>query len=62
MGEYGEHFSQIQESFLKVIELARDRREQGHELTGIVINAFTEMFILPKELYEGVERMPSRIE
>ena len=62
MGEYGEHFSLIQESFLKVIELARDRREQGNELTGIVINAFTEMFILPKELYEGVERMPSRIE
>ena len=62
MGEYGEHFSQVQESFLKVIELARDRREQGNELTGIVINAFTEMFILPKELYEGVERMPSRIE
>ena len=62
MGEYGEGFSRIQEHFLQVIKLARDNKEYEGGLTGIVINAFSEMFILPKELYEAVEKMVSRVE
>lgn len=62
MGEYGENFSKIQEHFLQVIELARSDKKHEGGLTGIVINAFSEMFILPKELYEAVEKMVSRIE
>lgn len=62
MGEYGERFSKLQEHFLQVIKLARDNKKYEGGLTGIVINAFTEPFILPKELYEAVEKMVSRIE
>ena len=47
MGEYGEHFSKIQEHFLHVIELARGNKKYESGLTGIVINAFSEMFVLP---------------
>ena len=61
MGGYGEHFSRIREHFMTVLNLARTTQHEGKELTGIVINAFTEMFILPKELYEAVEKMPSRM-
>lgn len=62
MGEYGENFSKIQEHFLQVIALARSNKKYEGGLTGIVINAFSEMFILPKELYEAVEKMVSRVE
>ena len=59
---YGERFSKLQEHFLQVIELARDNKKYEGGLTGIVINAFTEPFILPKELYEAVEKMVPRVE
>ena len=62
MGEYGEHFSKVQEHFLQAIHLAENGRKDGKELTGIVINAFTEPFVLPKELYEAVERLESSVE
>ena len=32
------------------------------KLTGIVINAFTDPFILPEELCEDVEKLASRVE
>ena len=32
------------------------------KLVGIVINAFTEPFILPEELCEAVEKLASRVE
>ena len=32
------------------------------KLVGIVINAFTELFILPEELYEAMEKPASRVE
>ncbi|MBO4292724.1 MAG: SseB family protein, partial [Lachnospiraceae bacterium] len=62
MGEYGEHFSKMQQHFLQVIGLARNHKEYEGGLTGIVINAFTEPFVLPQELYEAVEKMVSRVE
>ncbi len=61
MGEYGEHFSKVQEHFLRAIGMARANRDSEGGLNGIVINAFSETFILPKELYEDVEKMVSRI-
>ena len=62
MGEYGEGFSKIQQSFMNVISMARNSSEKQEKLTGIVINAFTEPFILPEELYDAVEKMVSRVE
>jgi hypothetical protein len=62
MGEYGEGFSKLQEHFMTVIDLARNNQYEGSELTGIVINPFTAPFVLPKELFEAVEKMVSRVE
>lgn len=62
MSEYGEHFSKLQQSFMDVLRIARNNDQFEEKLTGIVINAFTEPFVLPEELYEAVEKMASRIE
>lgn len=59
MGEYGERFSKIQKHFLETIPLARNNK-MG--VTGIVINAFSESFILPKELFDAVARIESDLE
>lgn len=59
MGEYGEHFSKIQKHFLETISLARNNEK---DVTGIVINAFSEPFILTKELFDAVARIESDLE
>ncbi len=59
MGEYGEDFSKVQKHILEVISLARNNEK---ELKGIVLNAFSEPFVLDKELWDVVERMKSRIQ
>lgn len=62
MGEYGEGFSKIHRPFMEAIALARNNRDHEGGLTGIVINPFTAPFVLPKELFEAVEKMVSRVE
>ena len=59
MGEYGEGFSKVEKHIMEIISLARNNEK---DVKGIVINAFSEVFILPKELYEAVEKMDSRLE
>ena len=44
MGEYGERFSKIEKHFLEVANLARNNEKN---VKGIVINAFTESFVIP---------------
>lgn len=58
MGEYGEHFSRIQEHMLNVISLARNNDKKP---IGIVINAFTEPFVLDAKIWDIVENMKSQI-
>ncbi|MBR0420387.1 MAG: SseB family protein [Erysipelotrichaceae bacterium] len=58
MGEYGDGFSKIETEFLHAINLARNNEK---ELKGIVINAFTEPFVLDKELFDIVEKMKTRL-
>ena len=58
MGEYGDNFSKVQKHMLEVITLARNNKK---EPTGIVLNAFSEPFILDKEIWDIVENMKSRI-
>ena len=62
MGEYGERFSKIREHFLRAIGMARNNQMYEGGLASIVINAFSETFVLPRELYEAVEKMVSRVE
>ena len=58
MGEYGNQLSKIQHHFLDVITLA-EKHEQN--LSGIVINAFSEPFVLDKDLWDLVKNMKSRL-
>ena len=56
MGEYGERFSKIEKHFLEAANLARNNER---DLTGIVINAFSEAFVVPKELFDLIFEMES---
>ena len=56
MGEYGKNFSKIERHFLEAANMARNNEKN---VTGIVINAFTEPFIIPKEMFEIIAGMDS---
>ena len=56
MGEYGKNFSKIERHFLEAASMARNNEKN---VTGIVINAFTEPFIIPKEMFEIIAGMDS---
>ena len=56
MGEYGEHFSKVEKHFLETIVLAENNEKN---VAGIVINAFTEPFVINKEVFSIVEGMKS---
>ena len=59
MGAYGSGFSKVEHPFLDVIKLARNNE---NDLIGIVINAFTDPFVLDKELFDLVEKAKSSLE
>ena len=59
MGEYGEHFSTVQHHFLQAANLAKNNEKN---VTGIVINAFSEPFVIPKDIFEIIAGMPSSFE
>lgn len=56
MGEYGQQFSKIEKHFLDAANLARNNEKK---VKGIVINAFSEPFVVPCELFEMITEMPS---
>ncbi len=58
MGEYGRDFSKVGKHILEVIPLARNN---DHNVAGIVLNAFSEPFVLDAQLFDVVEKMKSRI-
>lgn len=58
MGEYGEHMSKIPRTFLDVITLAKNNEQKPW---AIVIDAFTEPYDLPADLYKVVEGCRSRL-
>lgn len=59
MGEYGNNFSNIQRHFLEAANLARNNEKN---VAGIVINAFSEPFVIPKELFDVIAGMKSSFE
>ena len=59
MGEYGEQFSKIQRHFLEAASLARNNEKN---VAGIVINAFTEPFVVPREMFDVIAGMNSSFE
>lgn len=59
MGELSKGFSKVEKHMLEVIPLARNNERK---LAGIVLNAFTEPFLLDAEIFDIVENMKSRID
>lgn len=59
MGEYGEHFSKLQKHFLEAANLARNNEKN---VKGIVINPFSESFIIPIELFDVIADLESSVE
>ena len=59
MGEYGEHVSMVQEHFLQAATLAKNNEQN---VKGILVNPFTEPFLVPKELFSVIAKMESSIE
>lgn len=58
MGEYGHHFSKVQRHMLEAVSLAEHNER---ELAGIVLNAFTEPFVLDSGIFDILKQMKSRI-
>ena len=59
MGEYGNGFSKIEKHFLEAATLAKNSK---YDVTGIVINAFSDPFVIPKDMFDLIDGMPSSIE
>ena len=59
MSEYGENFSKVEKHFLEAASFAKNNEKN---VVGIVINAFTEPFVIPKEMFEIIAEMESGIE
>ena len=49
MGEYGEQFSKVEKHFLEAIMLTKNNET---ELRGIVVNAFSDPFVLDKTMFD----------
>ena len=58
MGGYGKRFSKIGKHFLEAVILARNNEKS---VKGIVINAFSEPFVIPRELFSMIESMKSSL-
>lgn len=54
MGEYGDNFSKIEKHIADVIPLARNNEKC---VKGIVLNAFTDPFVLDVKLFDLVENV-----
>ena len=59
MGEYGKRFSKVEKHFLEATILARNNEKK---VKGIVINAFSEPFVIPVDLFDLIMGMPSSFE
>ena len=57
MGEYGHHFSKVQRHMLEAVSLVEHNER---ELAGIVLNAFTEPFVLDAGIFDNLKNMKSR--
>ena len=57
MGEYGKHFSTLQKHFFVAMRLSMKKEN----VCGIVLDAFTTPFIVPKELFDFIGELPSML-
>jgi hypothetical protein len=52
MGEYGNGFSKVQKHISEIVPMARNN---DRELAGIVLNAFTQPFVVPADMWVVLE-------
>ena len=57
MGEYGNNFSKIEKHFFEAMSYAMGKEET----VGIVVDAFTNPFVVPKDWFEDVSTIPTNI-
>ena len=58
-GEHGKALSRVQRHFLEATKLARSCEK---DISGIVINAFTERFVIPVTVFDTIAALESNIE
>ena len=58
MGEYGNGFSKVQKHFFEAMNFAMGKEET----VGIVVNAFSTPFIVPKEWFDLIGQIPTNVE
>lgn len=58
MDEYGDRFSKIEKHFLEAVFLAKNNEK---DIAGIVINAFSEPFVIWKDWFKVIEEMESAL-
>ena len=58
MGEYGNRFSKIQKHFFEAMSYANGKEET----VGIVVNAFSNPFVVHKEWFESISNIPTNID
>lgn len=59
MGEdYGNHFSKVEKHFFEAMSMAMARED----ICGIVLDAFSQPFIIAKDAFEFIGNLPSEIE
>ena len=57
MGKYGNNFSKIEKHFFEAMSYAIGKEET----IGIVVDAFTNPFVVPKDLFENISEIPTNI-
>lgn len=58
MGEYGDQFSKVQKPMLEAMDMAE---KSENRLYGIVVDAFTDHYVLGLELFDVVREIKSRL-
>ena len=58
MGEYGNNFSKIEKHFFEAMSYAMGKQET----VGIVVNAFSMPFVVPKDWFEVIGKLPTNID
>ena len=58
MGEYGNKFSKVERHFLEAMSYANGKKET----VGIVVNAFSVPFIVPKEWFDIIASFPTNVD
>ena len=58
MGEYGNNFSKVKKHFFEAMSYANGKKET----VGIVVNAFSMPFVVPKEWFDIIGSFPTNID